>query len=190
MERIIHLFARQSPKKNKKRFLETCKTFNCWIKVICTHANMDVKNLASLTFISDVPPAGDIALHATWEQGTRGGQADGTDVIRPGYWAGQLHQRQVLPIVRLVVTGWNQHPADTMRRLVRIEAIQLVPASIDDVRAQVGWTERRRSDTNETCWTGNVKPFHFILTKGIEWPSRCSLKWASCSFPAHLHSLY
>lgn len=115
---------------------------------------MDVENVASLTIIPDVPPAGDIALHATWEQGARGGQADGTDVIWPGYRAGQLHQRQILPIVRLVVTGWNHHPAHAMRRLVRVEAIQLVAAHVDDVRAHVGWTERRQRDTewNLLAW--------------------------------------
>ncbi len=159
-------------KKNKKGILETLETFNRWIKVICTHANVDVKNLGSLTFISDVPPAGDIARHATWEQGARGGQADGTDVIWPGYWAGQLHQCQILPIVRLVVTRWNHHPAHTMRRLVRVDAIQLVPASVDDVRAHVGWTERRRRDTEWNLLAWECEPFSFYSDKG-DWMAFC-----------------
>lgn len=100
----------------------------------------------SLTVIPDVPPAGDIAQHATWEQGARGGQADRTDIIWPGYWGGQLYQRQILPTVRFDVTRWNHHPPHTVRWLVRVEAIQLVPANVDDVRAHVGRAERRQRD--------------------------------------------
>lgn len=96
-----------------------------------------MENSTSLTIIPDVAPAGDIALHATWEQGARGGQADGTDVIRPGYWAGQLHQRHIPPVVRLGVAVRNHHPAHVVRGLVPVVAIQLVPASVDDVRAHV-----------------------------------------------------
>lgn len=153
-------------KENKNSSLGTCKTLNRWRKVICTRANM---MWGSLTVIPDVPPAGDIAQHATWEQGARGGQADRTDIIWPGYWAGQLHQRQVLPAVRFDVSVRNHHPAHTMRWLVRVEAIQLVPASVDDVRAHVGRTEGGHGGDSEwklLHWKYETFTY-FILTKGI-----------------------
>lgn len=106
-----------------------------------------MKNLASLTIIPDVSPAGDIAHHATWKQRARGRQADGPNIIRKGYRVGESHQCQILALVGVSVPGRDHHLAHAMRCLVRVEAIQLVPASVDNVTAHVGWTERRERVT-------------------------------------------
>lgn len=176
----MYLFARVQGKQ--RGFLKTCKTFNRWIKVICTRANMMWRRL---TVIPDVPPAGDIAQHATWEQGARGGQADRTDIIWPGYRAGQLHQRQVPPAVRFDVSGWNHHSSHTVHWLVRVEAIQLVPASVDDVRAHVGWTEGRHRGQRMKPAALEMWNLHiFYIDKGYLsglMPSGCSFKWTWCS---------
>lgn len=120
----------------------------------------------SLTVIPDVTPASDIAPHAAWEKGARGGQTDGTDIIWPGYWAGQLHQCQIFPTVRLDVIGWNHHPTHTMHWLVWVEAIKLVPADVDHVRAHIGRTERRWKD---------IKRRYFIVKKSIQMPFKSKM---------------
>lgn len=98
----------------------------------------------SLTLLPDVPPACDIALHATLEQGARRGQADRTDIIWPLYWGGQLHQRHILPTLRFNVTPWDYYTAHTMRWLVKVDAIQQVLSNIDDVRAHIGRTGKEQ----------------------------------------------
>lgn len=95
------------------------------------------------TVIPDVPPAGDIALHATWKQGASGRKADGTDIIWPGYRGGQLHQGYVLSAVRFHITWRYFDLPHSMWWLMKVEAIELVPTNVDDVRAQIVGTGRR-----------------------------------------------
>lgn len=99
----------------------------------------------SLTIFPGVTPACDIAHQVTWEQGVRGGQADRMDIVRPGYWAGQLHQSHIFSVVRPVVTVRYHHLPYIARQLIWVYAIQLIPANVEDVRADIRWTERRRS---------------------------------------------
>lgn len=99
------------------------------------------------TVIPDVPPAGDIALHATWEQGVRGRKADGTDIIWPGYRGGQLHQSYILSAVRFHITWRYYDLPHCMWWLVRVEAIDLVSTNIDGVRTHVRGTGKRKRVT-------------------------------------------
>lgn len=104
---------------------------------------MQKKYEATLTAIADVPPAGDVALHATGKKGARGRQANGTDPIRPGQGGGEAHQGYILTTVRLHISGRDHHIVDAVRRLVRVQTVHVVPAGVNGVRAHVGWTERR-----------------------------------------------
>ena len=89
-------------------------------------------------------PASDIAPHATWKERVGRRQTDGTDDIGPGDRGAELHQGQVLPVVRVGVAGRDHHLSDAMGRLRLVVAVQLVAADVDDVRANVGWTEKGR----------------------------------------------
>lgn len=96
------------------------------------------------TAIPDVPPAGDIALHATWEQRARGRKADGTDIIWPGYWGGQLHQGYILSTVRFHITERYDDLLHFMWWFARVIAIDVVPTNVDDVRTHVRGTGKKK----------------------------------------------
>lgn len=61
-----------------------------WIRVYIDHCAMSqyIKRNKELgggfTIVADVPPACDGTLQATWEEDSRGRQADRTDIICPG----------------------------------------------------------------------------------------------------------